>query len=284
MHEKGNNNEEHMKYMNWVDISMQPSFRLVALLEETIEYNRLWTLTFHTLTLCVSENLNDPSWIELQETGERIAMREGQIAFMPAGTPARIRFTEANRHLSIQFRYELFSGIDVFDGLRGYFLVNDADKSLAARIKAVFAKQDPTRRFAAAESVTLAAILPFWPKRLATDLMRLAPYEDALRIMADTVDNRTSVRDLARRMGLPDAHFASAFRSLVGMSPKQWLEQALFFRARRMLSDPHRKIRDIAFALEFADEFNFTRFVKRRCGYSPSKLRAAPQGPITNWK
>lgn len=275
---------QHMKYQNWMVIAMQPSFRLVALLEETIEYDRFWTLPFHALSLCVSENPRDPSWVELQETGERIAMRKGQVAFMPAGTPVRIRFTTANRHLAIHFRYELFPGVDVFDGLRGRFLLNDADKSLAARIAAVFAEQDPLRRFAAAESVVLAAVLPFWPERMATDLSRLAPYEDALRIMADTLDNRTSVRDLAKRMGLPEAHFASVFRSLVGMSPKQWLEQALFIRARRMLSNSSRTVRDIAYALEFSDEFNFSRFVKRRCGHSPSKLRAAPQGPITNWK
>lgn len=263
---------------------MQPSFRLVALLEESIEYDRHWTLPFHSLALCTKENPRDPSWFELKDSGERQIAERGQVTFMAAGTPVRIRYTTANRHLAIHFRYELFPGVDVFAGLRGRFRIKDAGGALAAKIAAVFTETDSLRRFAAAESAVLDAILPFWPEHSTLDLMRLAPYEDALRDMADTLDNRTSVRDLAAHMGLPEAHFAPVFRSLVGMSPKQWLEQALFDRARRMLSDPRRTVRDVAYALEFSDEFNFSRFIKRRCGHSPTKLRAAPQGPVSNWK
>ena len=51
-----------------------------------------------------------------------------------------------------------------------------------------------------------------------------------------------------------------------------------------MLSDPRRTVRDVAYALEFSDEFNFSRFVKRRSGYSPTQLRSTPQGPVSNWK
>jgi AraC-like DNA-binding protein len=79
-------------------------------------------------------------------------------------------------------------------------------------------------------------------------------------------------------------HFPAVFRPLLGMAPQQWLEQALFARARRMLSDPRRTVRDVAYALEFSDEFNFSRFIKRRSGYSPTQLRAAPQGPVSNRK
>ena len=268
----------------WRNIAMQPSFRLVALLEESIEYDRHWTLPFHSLALCAEENPRDPSWFELKETGERMFAEKGDVTFMAAGTPVRIRYTTANRHLAIHFRYELFPGVDVFAGLRGRFRIKDAGGALTAKIAAVFAETDDLRRFAAAESAVLDAILPFWPEHSTLDLVRLAPYGDVLRDMADTLDARTAVGDLAARMGLSEAHFPAVFRSLVGMAPKQWLEQALFDRARRMLSDPRRTVRDVAYALEFSDEFNFSRFVKRRSGYSPTQLRSTPQGPVSNWK
>jgi len=273
-----------MKHQNWKDIALQPTFRLVALLEESIEYDRHWTLPFHSLALCAEENPRDPSWFELKETGERQIAERGHVTFMAAGTPVRIRYTMANRHLAIHFRYELFPGVDVFAGLRGRFRIEDPGGTLTAKIAAVFAETDGLRRFAAAESAVLDAILPFWPEHSTLELMRLAPYGDALRAVSDTLDARTSVRDLAAHMGLPEAHFPTVFRSLAGMAPKQWLEQALFERARRMLSDPRRTVRDVAYALEFSDEFNFSRFIKRRCGYSPTKLRAIPQGPVSNWK
>ena len=217
---------------------MQPSFRLVALLEESIEYDRHWTLPFHSLALCTKENPRDPSWFELKATGERQIAERGRVTFMAAGTPVRIRYTMANRHLAIHFRYELFPGVDVFAGLRGRFLIKDPGGGLASKISAVFAETDDLRRFATAEAAALDAILPFWPEHSTLDLVRLAPYGDALRAMVETLDARTSVGDLAARMGLPEAHFPAVFRSLVGMAPKQWLEQALFDRARRMLSGP----------------------------------------------
>ena len=63
------------------------------------------------------------------------------------------------------------------------------------------------------------------------------------------------------------------FSSLLGMTPKQWLEQALLDRAFAMLSDPGRTVKDVAYELEFSNEFNFSRFVKRLTGLSPSRLR-----------
>ena len=261
-------------FQNSTNVAIQPTFRLVALFEESIEYDRLWCLPFHSLALCARDNPADPSWVDLPGTGERLPLLPGHVHFTAAFTPMRIRYTTENRHLCIHFRYEIYPGVDVFSGVRGRFRLEDGDGALAAKIEAALAEPDPLRRFAAAESVALEAIRPLWPERPAIDLLRIAPYADALRVLRDTVDARTGVGDLAERMGLPEAHFARVFRSLLGMAPKQWLEQTLFDRALRMLADSRRTIREVAHALEFSDEFNFSRFVKRRSGYSPSQRRS----------
>ena len=271
-----------VRYQNWCNVAVHPTFRLVALLEESVEYDRHWTLPFHSLALCVRENPRDPSWVELTDTGERFEWSRGQVYFTAALTPMHIRYTTANRHLCIHFRYELFPGVDVFSGVRGRFRIQDGDGSLARKIEAVLADPDPLRRFAAAESVALEAIRQPWPEKPAIDLLRVAPYSDALGALRDTVDAQTGVGDLAKRLGLPKAHFARSFRSLFGMAPKQWLEQALFDRALRMLADSRRTIQNVAYALEFSDEFNFSRFIKRRSGYSPSQLRAVPKDQVSD--
>ena len=272
----------HGIYQNWKNVAAQPTFRLVALLDESTAYDRHWTFPFHSLALCVRESPEDPSWVE--SGGKRFVLAPGLVHFTVAMTPMRIRYTTANRHLCVHFRYELFPGVDVFSGVRGRFRIDDPGGALAARIKAVFADTDPLRRFAAAESAALDAMRLLWPERSAIDLMRVAPCADALRAMQESIDARSAVRDLARHMGLPDAHFARTFRSLLGMAPKQWMEQALFDRALRMLADMRRTVRDVAYALEFSDEFNFSRFIKRRSGYSPSQLRSVPQGTVTDLK
>ena len=253
-------------------ITARPAFRLVRILEETNEYDKLWKLPFHLLSLFLFDDERDPSWCEVD--GKRAFLSPGVLSFTTALTPIRVRYTPANRHMGIHFRYELFPGVDAFAGVRGRFIIQDSGGTLAAKVKAVFADPDPVRRYAAAESVALEVMRPFWPERPALDLLRPAPYADALRAVADTLDARTSVRVLAERMGIRGTQFARTFSSLLGMTPKPWLEQALLDRALAMLSDPGRTVKDVAYALEFSTEFNFSRFVKRLTGLPPSRLRS----------
>ena len=261
------------------NVAVQPAFRLVALFEESTEYDRLWRLPFHSISLCAGDDPADLSWVELPETGERMLLQPGTLHFTAAGTPMRLRYTMANRHLCIHFRYELFPGVDVFSGLRGRFLL-ERDGPIAAKIRALFADPEPVRRLARAEAVALEAALPFWPERLPLDMERVAPYAGTLRDVRDGIDAKFSVGDLAARMGLRGSRFAKTFRSMLGKAPKQWLEHALFERSLRMLADPGRTVRDVAYALEFSDEFNFSRFVKHLCGLPPSQLRVGSKGPI----
>lgn len=268
---------------HWLELSAQPSFRLVALMEESISYDRHWVFPFHHFSLCVRDDPSDPSWVEVEDTGERFESIPGTALLIAASTPVRIRYTTKNLHKDIHFRYVMFPGVDVFSKVRGCFRVTDPGTILQDKIAAIFADADPMRRFTRAESVALEHVIPIWPERPPLDIHRLAPYTEALHFICGTVNARTSVRDLAVRMKLPASHFSKAFRGLVGTTPKRWLERALFDRALLMLADKGRTIRDIAYALEFSDEFHFSRFVKHRCGYSPSQLRRAPQGPVVDW-
>ncbi len=262
------------------NVAPQPIFRLVDLFEESTEYERLWRLPFHSLALCVRDDSSDPSWVELPETGERWTFEPGLVHFTAALTPMRLRYTTKNRHLCIHFRHELFPGVDVFSNLHGRFLLERGGGPLAEKIKAVFADPDPIRRLARAEAVALEAALPFWPERPPLDMVRVTPFAATLRTVRDTVDAQTGVGDLAAHMGFSANRFAQNFRSLLGKTPKQWLEHALFERALSLLADPNRTIRDIAYALKFSDEFNFSRFVKRLCGLPPSQLRAGRCRPL----
>lgn len=257
-------------------ITARPTFRLVDLLEQSVEYDMCWKLPYHVLSLSLTEDGHDPSWVEVD--GRRTLLSAGALYFTAALTPRRIRYTAANRHMGIHFRYELFPGVDALSGVRGYFRVKDPGGVLAEKVKAVFDDLDPVRRYALAESVALEAMRPFWPARPALDLLRIAPYADALRAVADTLTAQIGVHDLAERMGFQGSHFARTFRTLLGMRPKVWLEQALFDRAISLLADRRRTIREIAYSLEFSDEFHFSRFIKRRCGQTPSQLRTRFDG------
>lgn len=267
------------RLQEYKNITVQPVFRLVALFQEAVEYDRRLCLPFHALSMCVRHDALDPSWAEIAESGERIPYVSGNIDLTAAQTPLRNHLSTSCHRLCIHFRYELFPGVDAFAGIHGRFRIDDPGGSLAARIKAVFEDTNPLRRFSMAETAALEAMRSLWPDKPAFDILRVAPYESALRAMQGAVTARTGVGDLAEAMGLPEGHFTRAFRSLLGMAPKQWLDQALLDRAKSLLSDRRRTIRDIAYALKFSDEFHFSRFVKRCSRCSPSQIRAFHRGP-----
>jgi AraC-like DNA-binding protein len=261
-------------FQNWFNVAAQPAVRLVAMFDESVESDRIWTLPFHALSLCVRDDGADPSWAELPESGRRMPFKPGAIHFTFAGTPMRLRYTTANRHLCIHFRCEVFPGVDALAGVRGRFLV-ETDGPLAAAVRAAFADPDPVRRLARAESAALAAALPFWPARSPVDPVRAAPFESAMREIRETVDARTDVAALAARTGWSGTRFSRAFRAVFGMPPKRWLDRAV-----RLLADPARSVKDVAYALDFSTEFNFSRFVKRVSGLPPTKLRTGFPGPL----
>ena len=79
-------------------VNIQPVFRLVDFFEETTEYERNWQLPFNSLALCVRDDPEDPSWIELPEKNCRIYYEANVPYFTTCDTPMRIRYTPANRH------------------------------------------------------------------------------------------------------------------------------------------------------------------------------------------
>ncbi len=97
------------------------------------------------------------------------------------------------------------------------------------------------------------------------------------RIVTDHVDahldQTIQVSDLARLVGLSDAHFARAFKQTVGMAPHRFVVERRLERGKRMLADTEDSIALIASACGFADQAHFSRAFSQTFGLSPSALR-----------
>jgi AraC family transcriptional regulator len=97
------------------------------------------------------------------------------------------------------------------------------------------------------------------------------------RIVSDHVDAHLvepiAVSDLARLLGLSEAHFARAFKQTVGMTPHRFVMERRLERGKRMLADTGDSIALIASACGFADQAHFSRAFSQTFGLSPSALR-----------
>lgn len=145
-----------------INIDIQPKLSLIDIFEESIEYKRTWCLPFNSLCLCEDENREDPSWVDLTEKKRRIFFEKGSVYFTTCNTPMHIKYTTANLHRVIHFKYEIFPGFDLFSGIHDRFVLSSRD--FIESIRAVFAETVPLRKIAMAgmskQTMTIINPLP----------------------------------------------------------------------------------------------------------------------------
>lgn len=82
-----------------------------------------------------------------------------------------------------------------------------------------------------------------------------------------TIDRLAKVASLSR------FHFARAFKAAVGQSPHQYVSAHRLERAKELLVRGDRSLLDIAIALNFSSQANFTRAFHRGTGMTPGRYR-----------
>jgi AraC-like DNA-binding protein len=103
----------------------------------------------------------------------------------------------------------------------------------------------------------------------------LAP--GALRRVRDAVaqrlDDKLDLSQLAGVAGLSRSHFARAFKESVGQPPHRYLMEKRVAAAADLVKDTDRKLADIAVELGFFDHSHFVRVFTRILGETPSAYR-----------
>lgn len=117
---------------------------------------------------------------------------------------------------------------------------------------------------AAIEEDTHARYLPEHLGRIVAEKMQ--GYEENLREIPP-------VSEIARECGMSETYFHRRFRDLYGVSPKQYLMDARFRRARALLVNTDTEIGEIAAACGFGNVYQFSRAFKTREGINPSEYR-----------
>ena len=249
----------------------QPVLRLVDLFEESTEYKRSWYLPFNSLCFVAAEDSADLSWVDLPEQKIRLFYQEGSAYFTTCNTPMQIRYTKANLHYCIHFRFELFPGVDLFSGIHKRYIVKN--KKIIERIAETFTLSDPLKKNVMAESAALETALDFWPDQLPLNIKEMEQFSQLLEYVKLNLNNQLGVARMAAFMGWSEDYFLRKFHKVFHTTPKQYLVRELLAEILELLKDPNKSLKQIAEELKFSSEFNFSRFVRHYAGNSPSELR-----------
>lgn len=82
-----------------------------------------------------------------------------------------------------------------------------------------------------------------------------------------------SVQFYAEQACLPTDTFSKKIKQLLGKSPTKLIQERVILEAKKQLHLTYKSVKEIAFDMNFKDEFYFSRFFKKSVGKSPKFFR-----------
>jgi AraC family transcriptional regulator len=92
-------------------------------------------------------------------------------------------------------------------------------------------------------------------------------------IEANLEGGNLTIARLAKVASLSQFHFARAFKATVGSAPHQHVSAHRLERAKELLTRGNQSLLDIAVALNFSSQANFTRAFRKGTGMTPGQYR-----------
>jgi AraC-like DNA-binding protein len=89
----------------------------------------------------------------------------------------------------------------------------------------------------------------------------------------DTLENDTSLSDLAALMGLSVSHFSHAFHAAYGVAPHRYILRRRIEKAKSLLRVSDATIAAISARVGFSSQSRFTQVFARHAGVTPSAYR-----------
>ncbi|WP_201008587.1 helix-turn-helix domain-containing protein [Paenibacillus glycanilyticus] len=116
-------------------------------------------------------------------------------------------------------------------------------------------------------------LLLFARERNADRSGRHPELDDILYRMHQTIGQPFPTEEWIRQSGLSRTAFFTRFRERTGMSPNQYMQELKLAAAKTSLETTQASVKEIAAALQFYDEFHFSKLFKKRYGLSPRAYR-----------
>lgn len=92
-------------------------------------------------------------------------------------------------------------------------------------------------------------------------------------LLRQKIDEDVAMEDVAKELNVSYSWLRKMFKTYTGMAPGQYLIQLKIERAKMLLSNPSKSIKEIAYELHFDSCFYFSKLFKEKTGLSPNTFR-----------
>ncbi len=94
----------------------------------------------------------------------------------------------------------------------------------------------------------------------------------ARSILRTNIDENISMEEVAAELNVSYAWFRKAFKSYTGIAPNQYLLQLKIEKAKMLLANHSKSVKEIAFSLNFESASYFSKLFKEKTGISPEQF------------
>lgn len=95
--------------------------------------------------------------------------------------------------------------------------------------------------------------------------------EKIIKHMHENIDGKVTLTELSKLVQLSPAYLSRAFKEATGYSVIEFFNRMKIDKAKELIIDGDKKVKQVAQALGYADEFYFSRLFKKIEGMSPSE-------------
>lgn len=95
----------------------------------------------------------------------------------------------------------------------------------------------------------------------------------AIVLLRSRMDEQIAMQGIAAELQVSYAWFRKMFKLYTGMAPQQYLIQLKIEKAKMLLNDLNKSVKEIAYELNFEYPLNFSKLFKEKVGLSPEQYR-----------
>lgn len=215
--------------------------------------------------------------------GEKITINEGTVFFLFPGEWHRFKPDPQTGwdEYWIGFKgnfFEYITGNNFFSASKPYVRVGikgdiiDCITNIIEHAKQEKAGYQPV---IAGELLHLLGKIHYWEKqKLVSEDNNEIIINKAMLLLRDNINKNISIETVAQQLQVSYSWFRKAFKSYTGIAPGQYLIQLKIERAKTLLNDDTKSVKEIAYELNFESSFYFSRLFKEKTGVTPESFRS----------
>ena len=204
----------------------------------------------------------------------QVPIKGGQVYIVPLGQTFNYVCDESLLMFYIHFRIESIAGQDLFEGYK--YCVQHPMSVLEIQQLVHLAKNSSVSDLLTCKGIFYQHIGSF-VKPFSQELIEHVKLVGQNRTINEYVKEHLSatlkIQDIAKHLRMNPSTLSKGFKKSAGMTLKNYIDGKMIQKAQEHLLISEKHIKDIAFHLQFSDEFHFSRYFKRHTGISPSVYR-----------